>query len=326
MIVTDTKGEVLTLVSVPSFDPNLFINGANEKITAVLEDDNKPLFNRAIGGAYQPGSVYKPVVAIAGLEEGTIDKYYSYDDPGVLSIDTPYGNFSYSNWYWTQYGGREGEIGVSRAITRSTDTFFYKLGELIGVDKLNEWSQKFGLNEKTGIDLPGETVGLVPSPEWKEQTKGERWFLGNTYHMSIGQGDLALTPIAINQAISVVASEGLLCEPKIAQSGKENCAELPISEQSYNLVKEGMKGACMQGGTGFTFFDFEEKEGITVGCKTGTAETGISDATHAWFVSFAPLGEPEIVSTVLVEKGGEGSRVAGPVAREIFNYWFGRNE
>ncbi|MFV1917527.1 MAG: penicillin-binding transpeptidase domain-containing protein [Patescibacteria group bacterium] len=322
----------------------------NEEIAKLLGDPSQPLFNRVTGGAFFPGSVYKPVVAVAALEEGDVDGNYVFDDPGILTIETVYGKFTYANWYFTQYGGKEGQIGLVTAIKRSTDTFFYKLGELVGVDKLVEWSSLFGLDEPTGVDLTGEIAGLVPSPEWKLEVRGERWFLGNTYHLSIGQGDIALTPIGVNTAIAAIGANGKLCTPHIiALQGSDNfplvrrkpsprvlrlpesetgsvasfqCNDIGISKQSIDLVKEGMRQACRPGGTGFTFFDFEEKVGTQVACKTGTAETGDGKTTHAWFVAFAPVDFPEIVATVLVEKGGEGSSVAGPIAREIFDYWF----
>jgi len=317
VIVTDPKGEVLALYSSPSYDPNIFIGGDEQKrIEEVLTNSDLPLFNRVIGGSFAPGSVYKLVVAIAALEEEEIDKEYIYEDKGQIIIESLYGKFSYTNWYFTQYGQTEGEIDLVRAIARSTDTFFYKIGELVGIEKIVEWSHKMGLGEKSGIDLPGEISGLVPSPAWKEKVKGERWFLGNTYHVAIGQGDLSLTPISINTSISTIASNGLLCEPVIV--GNEKCEDLNINIGNLEFVKEGMVEACSEGGTGYTFFDFSPK----VACKTGTAETNDKDATHAWFTAFAPSDFPEIVTTVLVEKGGEGSRIAGPIAREIFDYWF----
>jgi len=305
VIITDTRGEVLALYSAPSYDP--------AKIKAVLKDPDRPLFNRAISGLFPPGSVYKPIVALAALEEGKIDENFSFDDPGQIIIQSPYGTFTYANWYFTYFGKKEGKIGLVRAIARSTDTFFYKLGELVGIEKLNEWSHQFGLDEIGGIDLPAEVAGLVPSPAWKERVKGERWFLGNTYHVSIGQGDIALTPLGINRAISAIASGGLLCSPKIAE--KPQCVSLALAKKSIELVKEGMTEACQTGGTGFTFFDFEPP----VVCKTGTAETNEEGKTHAWFTVFGPGQLPEIVVSVLVEKGGS---VAGPIARDIFDYYF----
>jgi len=305
-------GEVLALHSNPSYDPNLFVEKGNDKaIQSLLTDPNEPFFNRAIGGLYHPGSVFKPIVAVAAVEEGRVDEDYTYEDPGVITI----GRFSYSNWYFNQYGGLEGKIGLVRAIARSTDTFFYKVGEILGVDKIAEWAGRFGLGEATGIDILGETAGLVPSSEWKLRVKGERWFLGNTYHMAIGQGDIALTPIALNRATLAIAT-GKLCAPKIA--GEASCSDLKLGEKSVELVKKGMTDACSSGGTGFTFFNFEPK----VACKTGTAETSLEGEPHAWFTVFSPVDFPDMVLTVLVEKGGEGSKVAGPIARDIFDFWF----
>ena len=314
LVATDARGKVLALFSYPSYDPNLFVKNENQaEIVKLLVNTDLPFFNRAIGGMYHPGSVFKPVVAIAALEERKVSKDFIFNDPGVINI----GKFSYSNWYFSQYGRTEGNIGIVRAIARSTDTFFYKAGELVGIDGLANWAKTFGLSEKTQIDLPGEIAGLVPTPEWKEKVKGEKWFLGNTYHVSIGQGDLALTPIEVNMAISGVAT-GKLCQPKI--SGKTECKELNIKKDNLEIVREGMMGACSPGGTGYTFFDFSPQ----VACKTGTAETNVDGKTHAWFSVFSPKDFPEIIMTVLIEGGGEGSKVAGPVARKIFDFWYGK--
>ncbi|MFC1710355.1 penicillin-binding transpeptidase domain-containing protein, partial [Patescibacteria group bacterium] len=250
VIVTDTKGEVLAMYSSPSYNPNVFVrSGNNSEIDKILSSEDLPLFNRAMGGLYHPGSVYKPIVAIAALEEGKIDEDYTYNDKGLIEIKTVYGDFAFTNWYYNQYGRTEGEINLVKAIGRSTDTFFYKLGEMLGIESLVSWSGDFGLDAKSGIDLPGEVAGLIPTPEWKERVKGERWFLGNTYHMSIGQGDLAVTPIAINSAIEAIASGGKYCTPSI--SGKTKCRSLDIKKENIDLVKKGMTAACTTGGTAF---------------------------------------------------------------------------
>ncbi len=325
IVVSDPDGEILALFSSPGYDPNIFLND-QKKVNLIFENKDLPLFNRAISGRYSPGSIYKPIIATAALETGAIDKNYRYQDTGSINFKTPYGNYSYSNWYYTQYGAVEGSIDVTKAIARSTDTFFYKAGELTGIDKIVEWSKKFGIDKPSGIDLPGEIGGLVPDPLWKEKTKGERWFLGNTYHISIGQGDLLVTPIGINSAISSIAFDGKLCKPHLAENidNKEyyQCTDLGISKNNNDLVREGMRKTCSTGGTGYTFFDFKEKTGIDIACKTGTAQIGSMDKTHAWFTAFAPADKPEIVVTVLVEEGGEGSKVAGPIARQIFDYWY----
>jgi penicillin-binding protein 2 len=312
-VASNLEGEILALYSSPSYDPNIFIdNPTEEEVESVVSNPDLPFFNRAISGAFPPGSVFKPVVAMAALEEKEITRAYIYDDPGVITIK----EFTYENWYFSQYGATEGEIDLIRAIGRSTDTFFYKVGEKLGIDRIEKWAHLFGFGKLTGIDLPGEVAGVMPNPTWKERVKGERWFLGNTYHVSIGQGDITATPVQINTAISAVASGGKLCSPRIA--GDTKCEELDVRKENIDLVKEGMVAACSEGGTGYSFFNFQPQ----VGCKTGTAETGKEDTTHAWFTVFAPAESPEIVLTVLVEEGGEGSKVAGPLAKQVMEYWF----
>lgn len=327
VIQSPQTGEVLSLVSSPSFDPQKI----GEQYQRLVSDKNMPFFNRAVGGAYHPGSTFKIITAASALEEGKIDGNFEYEDKGVIKVNT----FSYSNWYFTQYGKKEGTIKLPRAIARSTDTFFYKVGEMAGPDTLANWAGKFGLGIKTGIDLPGEIDGLIPTPAWKEKVKNERWFLGNTYHMSIGQGDLTATPLQINQMAGVMANGGKKCEPHLLkeveglqndqfQMTNDQCEDLKLKSETRNLITEGMIGACAEGGTAFPFFNFTPR----VACKTGTAETGRGDATHAWLTAFAPVATDsgqvtsEIAITALVEEGGEGSRVAAPIVKEILDYWF----
>lgn len=317
VVATDKSGQVLVLYSSPSYDPT--------NIKSSLNDPNLPLFNRAIGGLYHPGSIFKPLVAAAALEEGKIDKNYRYIDTGTVTVESIYGNYSYSNWYLSEYGGREGEIDLTKALARSTDTFFYTIGGMLGINNLDDWSKKFGLTKPTDIDIDGEILSLVPSPDWKEKVKNEKWFLGNTYHFSIGQGDLALTPVAIHRADLSISNGGKLCNLRLV--GNTKCIDLKIKKENLNLVKEGMQKACQTGGTGYTFFDFTDKHpGVEVACKTGTAETNEDGKTHAWFTVFAPYnsptGEPDIHLTVMVEKSGEGSKVAGPIARTIMDEYY----
>ncbi len=310
-LVTDVNGEVLAIYSSPSFDPN--------KISSdLLSDKNLPFFNRAIGGLFHPGSVFKPITAVAALESGVIDKNFVFDDPGIITVN----EFSYTNWFFTGFGRKEGTIGLTRAIARSTDTFFYKIGEMAGPDTIARWAGKLGADKVTGIDLPNEKAGLIPTPEWKKKVKKESWFLGNTYHMSIGQGDVALTPVEVNTYISVFASGGKLCKPRLFSS-KASCTNIDIKKENLDLIKEGMLEACSEGGTAYTFFDFPKNHGGTeIACKTGTAEVGTDGLAHAWFTLFAPFDNPQIVATVLVERGGEGSKVAGPIARHIMDFYF----
>lgn len=313
IVISDPQGEILALFSYPSYDP------ANVAVS--LNNPDLPFFNRAISGLYHPGSTFKPVVSIAALEAGVIDKNFTFDDPGVITVN----GFSYSNWYFSQYGRKEGVINLVRALTRSTDTFFYKIGAMVGPDTIAQWAGNFGLDKKTGIDLPAEAVGLIPTPEWKKKVIGENWFLGNTYHMAIGQGDVAVTPIELNNYISAIANGGSLCTTHIAMNSKSECKTISVEKNNLELIKEGMIGVCATGGTGYTFFDYKSPTLSPVACKTGTAQIGASEDTHAWFTLFAPANVPQIVLTVIVEKGGEGSKVGGPIARKIMDYWNLRN-
>jgi len=315
------NNEILALVSSPSFDPNLLSRTENkdeksqEKIKDLFKDPLKPFFNRAITGVYPPGSTFKIVTATAGIEEGKVDEDTIYNDTGQIQI----GEYVYRNWYFTQYGKTEGEIDLIMAIKRSTDTFFYKIGEWVGATRLSEWAYAFGLGKKTGIKIPGEVAGFVPTPKEKQRLKGERWFLGNTYHFAIGQGDLLTTPLQINNLTNVIASGGELCNPSLLEDEEVNCQSLRLKDLSLKLVKEGMKEACSSKGTAFPFFEFKPQ----VACKTGTAEFGDPEGeTHAWLTAFAPFDKPDIVATALIEKGGEGSYAAAPVVKEIMDYYF----
>ena len=257
VVVTTSGGEILALVSSPSFDP--------EKVVEAVADEDKPLFNRVVGGAYPPGSVFKLVTAVAGLEEGKITDATEIEDTGEIRI----GQFRYGNWYFDQYGRKEGLLNIVGALKRSNDIFFYQVGQLVGVERLADWARRFGLGQKLNLGWGVETAGLVPDQTWKEKIKGERWFLGNTYHMAMGQGDITTTPLQINLMTQAVAT-GRLCRPRLVLGEEEKCEDLKISQQTLDLVRQGMEAACSQGGTGFPFFDFEPK----VACQTGTAQPG----------------------------------------------------
>jgi penicillin-binding protein 2 len=324
VVITNSTGQVLAIYSAPSYDPNIFTGFAAQaplinKIEKVLNNPNLPLFNRAIDGLYHPGSTFKIVTATAALEEHKIDENFIFNDQGFITLN----GYTYNNWNWSEFGKTEGEINLTKAIARSTDTFFYKVGEMIGITDLSNWAKKFGLNKKTGIDLPNEAVGLIPDPSWKRQAKGELWFLGDTYNVSIGQGDVAVTPLAANVLTSVIANNGQICTPYIVP-GKSNCVSLGLHQKTLDLIKEGMIDACSTGGTGFPFFtvNSDSTNSYKIACKTGTAETGDNGKTHAWFASFVP--SKNFVITVLVEKAGQGSEVAAPIAKEILGYYFGK--
>lgn len=322
VVVAKVSGEVLALVSAPSFDPNLFVPGGKRSDfggdfkdveSLITNNEKKPLYNRATSGDFAPGSVFKLVLALGALEEGKINKDSSVLDTGEIKL----GEYRFGNWYLDKYGKTEGEVNVVKALSRSNDIFFYKTGEALGADSLVSWSQKFGLGDKTGIDFPGESAGFVPTPYWREKVMGERWYLGNTYHMAIGQGDLMTSPIQINRMTAGVVS-GVSCSPRLV--GRVECLDLRLSQKNINTILEGMKEACSPGGTAFPLFQYAGQ----IYCKTGTAQKGVKETlSNAWVSVVVPKGagvKDWIVVTVLLEEGGEGSAVAGPVAAEIVPY------
>lgn len=320
VVALSMQGKVLALYSNPSYDPNVFTLYPNEAQKELLLSDKERLYflNRAIGGAYAPGSVFKLVTAYAALESGKIDRQSLIEDTGEIRID----QYRYGNWYFDQYGQKEGELDVVRALARSNDIFFYKIGERVGVDELVAWAKRFGLGEETGVELPGEVAGLVPSRLWKERATGERWFLGNTYHLSIGQGDLTATPLQIAR-MTLSAVSGRKCRVSVLKNSPVECEELGLSSKNMQVVKEGMRAACATGGTAFPFFTFAPY----VLCKTGTAQhagqVAESDLPHAWITVAYPGENPEMILTVMLDSAGEGSYEAGPVAREILEKWRG---
>lgn len=325
-------GEILALVSSPSFDPGHVEN--------YLSNKDLPMFNRAIGGVYPPGSTFKMITTAAALESGRVKSDFTYVDTGVITV----GSFRYTNWLFTKRGGVEGQVGFARAITRSTDTFFYKVGELAGPENIVDWAKKMGLGEVMGIDLPGEVPGLVPDPD------DGPWYLGNTYHLAIGQEDTLATPLQINLMTSIIASGGKKCRPHLSKASNpksqipnnDQCSNIQISNDTLEIIKRGMVGACSTGGTSFVMFDWNEAalKGLgsshyakamrdsslpLVACKTGTAEYVAENGkieTHGWLTAYAPADNPVISATVVIEGGGEGSNVAAPVVRKIFAKYF----
>jgi len=354
-IVSTPKGEILSLVSKPSFDPNLFTMREDYKISSssgyltlsdVLDDsDNQPLLNRAIAGVYPPGSTFKLIVASSGLKNKVIDENWQITDTGVLTV----GSFSFSNWYYTGYGGMDGDVNVVKGIKRSNDIFFYKLAEKVGVDKISETARDFGLGQPLGIDLQGEASGTVPTQNWKLKNIGEPWYLGDTYHYGIGQGYLLTTPLQVNGWTQAIANNGTLYKPHLLKAQGDQAIEAGLLDShSSDLIKEGMVEACSPGGVAWPLFNYTIKNAklpidgknilgvdpasgsadmrhVVIGCKTGTAENGGNDTlAHAWVTLFAPAYNPQIVITVLSENSGEGSNVAAPIAKKILDNWFGR--
>lgn len=349
VVVSDPNtGALLALYSSPSFDPNLFTSeeykaeGEYKTVGDVINDsDKQPLLNRAVSGVYPPGSTFKLVSGVAALEKGAITSDTHFEDTGILKV----GDFSFGNWYYLQYGGKDGDVDIVKAIKRSNDIFFYKASEKTGVDYISRFSTKFGLGSKLGLDLPGEVAGTVPTMAWKKKVIGEQWYLGDTYNYGIGQGYLLTTPLQVNTFTTAFANGGILYKPHLVESGKPVVRlENFMDKKNIDLIKQGMLESCEQGGVAWPFFDFKVKNDklkidesdyfkdasagaqmvrVKVGCKTGTAETGgKEDKPHSWITVFAPYHKPEVVVTVLVENGGEGSSVAGPIAKKILSDYF----
>lgn len=321
LVISDVKsGEILALLSFPSF------NGAD--IGKSVTNLEKPLFNRVVGGNYAPGSVFKIVTSIAGLESGKITKDTEIEDVGQFEL----GGAKFANWYYLTYGGKDGIVKIDKAIARSNDIFFFKLGQEIGLDVLRKWALAAGYGQKTGIDLPGESFGLLPDESWKISNVGEAWYLGDTMHMAIGQGFLVVTPLQVNVMTAYEANGGRKIVPHLvakvkSSDGKIIAVDSPsaegISPSEVNtlIVKSGMRQACQDKGTAWPFFTVTQ---YTIGCKTGTAEK-IQGNPHAWFTAFAPYDFPQMAITVMIENGGEGSSVAAPVAKDILDWYFAKH-
>ncbi len=318
-VVQDVRtGEVLALVSQSSFDPNLFAKGISETdYQKLLSDPRRPLFNRAVSGAFPPGSTFKLVTATAALEEGLITPNTVIDDKGSIAV----GSFVYRGWA----PGGLGPVSLVTAIAKSSDIYFYTVGggyggqPGVGVEKLAEWARRLGFGSETQIDLTGETSGLVPDEEWKLVARGEPWYIGNTYHMSIGQGDVLVTPLQLNNLVAAIANGGTLYQPFLLKDATPKVLRADVaSSETLNLIRQGMRAAASPGGTAYPVYDFK----VPVAGKTGTSETGKGDKTHAWFTCFAPYDNPEIAVTVFLEEGGEGSDDAAPVVRKILEAYF----
>lgn len=312
------NGQILALLSLPSYDPNIFSgNGDETAISDILTGSDAPVLNRVIAGTYPPGSTFKIVSSLAALASEKITPQTIVQDNGVIYL----GSFKFTNWYFNEYGKTEGPVDLLKALKRSSDTYFYYVGQTIGEQFLGSWAKKLHLGAKLDIDLPGEAPGLVPDDSWKRKTSGESWYPGDTLHMAIGQGFVLTTPLQILGITSFIVSDGILYKPQLILTNfKPKILVSNItSNENIKLIKEGLKLVPKVGGTAWPFFTFP----IPTAGKTGTAEYGDSkDRTHAWYTSFAPVDDPKIALTVLVEGGGEGSNVATPIAKEVYRWYF----
>ena len=326
-VVTDVRtGDVLALVSEPSFDDNLFSHGITQDAYAALTGDpDMPLFPRAIAASLPSGSVFKPVVAAAAFDEHIVDESTSFLSTGGIHV----GEWFFPDWK----AGGHGVTNLAKAIAESVNTYFYIVGggldgrAGLGVERIAAYARKFGFGANSGIDLPNENAGFLPSKEWKERTTGERWYVGDTYHLAIGQGDLLVTPLQINMMTGVFANGGTLMKPRVvaamttANGARENVSPTVITKQVVSpeaiaAVRKGMR-QTVTAGSARSLGDLP----FPVAAKTGTAQWRTGRSTHAWFTAFGPFDKPEIAVTVMIEEGGEGSSVAAPVAKSIFRAW-----
>ena len=335
VVVMNTKtGEILALASYPDFEPQLFTDGiSTEKYSEYIKQE--ALYDRAISGTYAPGSTFKMITAIAGLETGKISKTEKINCTGVY----PQAHKPVC-WYYTSYKCGHGALDVSQAIQHSCNYYFYEIGYRIGINTLSEYSKYFGLGRKTGIELPSESSGNIASSD-RAAEENRDWYLGETLSAAIGQSYNNVTPVQMAKYISTLVNGGHQIDVTLIKSvvdsdgneinnkeievyvnkllgiNKDNVNEKIFAEENLSVVLEGMKNVTTEtGGTAYSTF---ADSAIKVGGKTGSAQAG--DKTHAWFVGFAPFDDPEIAVVVLIENGAHGS-YAAPVAKDIFDAYF----
>ncbi|QLQ03019.1 MAG: penicillin-binding protein 2 [Thiobacillus sp.] len=332
-------GGVLALVSKPGFDPNLFIDGIDPETWKTLnESPERPMVNRVLRGIYPPGSTIKPFMGLAGLELGVRKPEDTIVDPGYFSL--PNSSHQYRDW---KRGGH-GIVDLRRAIAQSCDTYFYKLAVDMGIDRMHDYLQKFSFGEKTGIDLDGESAGLLPSREWKQRRWKKVWYPGETVIAGIGQGYHLTTPLQLATATAMIANGGKRIEPRLVQAVRDPLThvwqpqpvvvheQLPLKPEDLAVVRQGMLDAMRPGGTAAAA---AAGAPYTIAGKTGTAQVvGIKQGArydagslsrknrdHALFIAYAPAENPTIVVAVMVENGGHGGSTAAPIARAVFDYY-----
>ncbi len=333
VIVTDPRtGAIRALVSWPAYNNNAFARGIKQgEYDELINNPNRPLFSRAISGEFPSGSTIKPIFAAGALQEGVITDKTTFLSNGGLSI----GQWFFPDWR----AGGHGLTDVRRAIAFSVNTFFYYIGggfgdfQGMGLDGLVKYSRLFGLGEKTGIDISGEAAGFVPTRAWKEQVKNEPWYIGDTYHFAIGQGDVLVTPLQVANYTAVIANGGTLYRPylveKIMDSNNQVVRTVSpeiirdnfISPNNIEIVREGMRQTVTVGSGRFL-----DSLPVEVAGKTGTAQWSTQKDTHAWFIGFAPYDNPEMTITILVEEGGEGSAISTRIAYDILQWYFNSEE
>lgn len=325
--INPQTGAILAMASAPTFDPGLFATGIKTQDWAPLSGDpDHPLLDRTVDALYPPGSTFKPVVAAAGLQTGAITTHSAVDCTGSYHL----GRARFGCWQ------THGSTDFYKAIAVSCDVFFYVAGQRIGPDAISDYSKAFGLAEKTGIDLPSEDIGSIPSPAWKARRFARsgpalsQWFGGDTLHMSIGQGDVLTTPLQMARVAATLGNGGDVLRPFVVQKitqGDTNqvllqntrtlVRHVPVSPQNMDAVRRGMRQTVTRG-TG-KVVNFPQ---VAVAAKTGSAQVHGSAKTHGWFICFAPYDHPTIAIAAVVEHGGHGADTAGKVARAMLQTYF----
>ncbi|MBI5732910.1 penicillin-binding protein 2, partial [Candidatus Jorgensenbacteria bacterium] len=321
-------GEILALTNIPSFEPY--------KITRSLQSPDKPLFNRAVAGLYTPGSTIKPLHALVALVEGVVNPEKQIYSAGFIDLPNPFNPSEPSRFLdWRAHGW----VDVRSALAKSSNVYFYEVGggfesQLgIGIYKLKDWWRKFSFDSITGIDLPGEVAGFLPDPEWKEKNGRGRWRVGDTYNISIGQGDLLITPIELLNYISAIANGGKLYKPRVVDEITDREGRVVFKNEKTVIgdidsdgvrkyireVQEGMRDAVSEPyGTANLLADLP----IKVAAKTGTSQISNNTKTNAFFVGYAPFDNPKIAILILIENSVEGSLNTVPVAKDIFLWYY----
>ena len=337
--INPKTGEVLSFVSMPTFDANLFVDGIDLDNWKSLNDSlDKPLINRPLRGIYPPGSTFKPFVALAGLENGKRTPPFSIQDSGFFTL--PNSTHHYRDWK----PGGHGMVDIQRAITISCDTFFYGLAMELGIEKLSAFVGHFGFGRLSGLDIKGENAGLLPTPDWKQRRFKQPWYQGETVITGIGQGYTLVTPMQLAQATAILANNGVAMKPHLVSKIEKAITgqrlliapliqdKVAIGAENLEIVKRGMVDVTLPGGTAA---GIGANAPYSIAAKTGTAQVvGIRQnekynassiderhRDHALFIAYAPAENPTIALAVIVENGGHGGSAAGPIARKVMDYY-----
>jgi penicillin-binding protein 2 len=337
--IEPSTGGVLALVSKPGFDPNLFVEGIDpQNWDALNNSPDHPLNNRALQGMYPPGSTFKPFMALAGLELGKRKPGFTISDPGYFVLSGG-GGHVYRDWK----AGGHGIVDLHKAIVQSCDTYFYGLAQDLGIDAIHQFIGQFGFGKLTGIDIEGEVDGLLPSQEWKQKRFQQKWFVGDTISVGIGQGYNLSTPLQLAFATAILANDGRVFRPHVVKQIQDSQtdaltivepqprAEIPLSTENVKRVRDAMVDVTRPGGTAAwaglnAKYLFAGKTGTAQviglkGQKYDEAKVNERHRDHALFIAYAPADDPKIALAILVENGGHGASTAAPIARQVLDYY-----